>query len=80
MESRQLSTIYGLLNLNNYDYASFFFYSFIDVDDPTNLMLLAAMNGISNGFGWPCVVRMVRMWYVPPCSFLSSMSVGLVPH
>ena len=77
MESRQLTIMYGLLNLN---YVLFSYYLFIDVDDPTNLMLLAAMNGISNGFGWPCVVRMVRMWYVPPCSFLSSMSVGLVPH
>ena len=78
MESRQLTTMYGLLNLNNMTMYDFFL--FIDVDDPTNLMLLAAMNGISNGFGWPCVVRMVRMWYVSPCSFLSCMSVGLVPH
>ena len=35
---------------------------FLDADDSGNLMLMAALNGISNGFGWPCVVKITRAW------------------
>jgi len=34
------------------------------VDETTNLMLLATMVGITNGFGWPCAVQIVRNWQV----------------
>ncbi|KAF6037978.1 SLC37A4 [Bugula neritina] len=41
----------------------FFNFGFSDVDETTNLMLLATMVGITNGFGWPCAVQIVRNWF-----------------
>ncbi|XP_067936817.1 glucose-6-phosphate exchanger SLC37A4-like [Watersipora subatra] len=48
--------------------SGFFNFGFSDADDSGNLMLMASLNGICNGFGWPCVVKVTRAWF-PTISF-----------